>query len=45
MMPVSLLYLASNRNIDQEIFEMLLDKEEEVVHELMRVLRYRYAAF
>ena len=32
-----LLYLASNRNIDQEIFEMLLDKEEEVVHELMRV--------
>ena len=32
-----LLYLSSNRNIDQEIFEILLDKEEEVVHELLRV--------
>jgi hypothetical protein len=32
-----LLYLASNRNIDQEIFEILLSKEEEVIHELLRI--------
>ena len=35
--PRVLLYLASNRNIDQEIFAILLEKEEEVVHELLRV--------
>jgi hypothetical protein len=32
-----LLYLASNRKIDQGIFEVLLEKREEVVHELLRV--------
>jgi hypothetical protein len=31
------LYLASNRKIDQGIFEILLEKREEVVHELLRV--------
>jgi hypothetical protein len=31
------LYLASNRKIDQGIFEVLLEKREEVVHELLRV--------
>ncbi len=32
-----LLYLSSNRKIDQNIFEKLLEKNEEVVHELLRV--------
>ena len=35
--PRVLLYLASNRNMDEEIFTVLLDKEEAVVQELLRV--------
>jgi len=34
---LTLLYLASNRKIDQQIFEILLNKEFEIVHELLRV--------
>ena len=35
--PTILLYLASNKNIDDDIFYILLEKDEAVVHELLRV--------
>jgi hypothetical protein len=35
--PTILLYLASNKNIDDDIFYILLEKDEDVVHELLHV--------